>query len=232
MGGLRAPVHCAGAWAGPPIGAPQQRGSVTIDVGLQTLLTLFVVIDPVGLVPVFIALVGTRSSAAQRSTARRAILIAGGLLGVFALVGGPLLAYLGISVAALQVAGGILLFRIAVDMVFAQHRRESEDEEAEARTREDVSVFPLAIPMIAGPGALASVLVLTSQAQGEPLEIGLVLLMTALVLLMAYALMRAAARVSTLLGRTGVNVVTRVLGLILAALAVQYVADGLLGLWP
>jgi multiple antibiotic resistance protein len=205
---------------------------VTIDVGLQTLLTLFVVIDPVGLVPVFIALVGTRSDAEQRSTARRAVLIAGGLLAVFALLGGPLLAYLGISVAALQVAGGILLFRIALDMVFAQHHRESAEEEAEARTKEDVSVFPLAIPLIAGPGALASVLVLTGQAQGEPLEIGLVLLMAALVLLMAYALMRAATRVSTLLGRTGVNVVTRVLGLILAALAVQYVADGLLGLWP
>lgn len=196
----------------------------------QAFLTLFVVIDPVGLVPVFVSLVGTRSPEEQRAIARRAVLIAAGMLGTFTIVGAWLLAHLGITIAALQVAGGILLFRIAMDMVFAQHRRETVEEEAEARTRDDVSVFPLAIPMIAGPGSLASVLVLTSAGTGQPLAIGLVLVVAGLVLLIAYLLLRASARVSALLGQTGVNVITRVLGLVLAALAVQYVANGLVDL--
>jgi multiple antibiotic resistance protein len=205
---------------------------VTLDAALQAFLTLFVVIDPVGLVPVFVALVGDRSVAVQRSTARRAILISAGLLAAFALIGGPLLAYLGISLAALQVAGGILLFKIAVDMVFAQYRRETTEEEVESQTREDVSVFPLAIPLIAGPGALASILVLTSEAHGDPVDMGLILTMAGLVLLVAWGLLRVSGRVATLLGRTGVNVVTRILGVILAALAVQLVANGLQELWP
>lgn len=205
---------------------------MTVDAALQAFLTLFVVIDPVGLVPVFVALVGDRSVAAQRSTARRAILISAVLLAAFALIGGPLLAYLGISLAALQVAGGILLFRIAVDMVFAQYRRETTEEEAESQTREDVSVFPLAIPLIAGPGALASILVLTSEAHGDPVDMGLILAMAGLVLLVAWGLLRVSGRVATLLGRTGVNVITRILGVILAALAVQLVANGLQELWP
>jgi multiple antibiotic resistance protein len=205
---------------------------VSVDAAIQAFLTLFVVIDPVGLVPAFVALVGDRSEALQRATARRAILISAGLLATFAIIGGPLLAYLGISVAALQVAGGILLFRIAVDMVFAQYRRETREEEVEAQTREDVSVFPLAIPLIAGPGALASILVLASGAHGDALEMGLILLMAGLVLLVAWLLLRVSSRVAALLGRTGVNVVTRILGVILAALAVQLVANGLRELWP
>ena len=205
---------------------------MTADAALQAFLTLFVVIDPVGLVPVFVALVGDRSEAAQRSTARRAILISAVLLAAFALIGGPLLAYLGISLAALQVAGGILLFRIAVDMVFAQYRRETTEEEVESQTREDVSVFPLAIPLIAGPGALASILVLASEAHGNPVDMGLILAMAGLVLLVAWALLRISGRVAALLGRTGVNVITRILGVILAALAVQLVANGLQELWP
>jgi multiple antibiotic resistance protein len=205
---------------------------VTVDAALQAFLTLFVVIDPVGLVPVFVALVGHRSEAVQRSTARRAILISAVLLAAFALIGGPLLAYLGISLAALQVAGGILLFRIAVDMVFAQYRRETTEEEVESQTREDVSVFPLAIPLIAGPGALASILVLTSEAHGDPVDVATILAVAGLVLLVAWALLRVSGQVATLLGRTGVNVVTRILGIILAALAVQLVANGLQELWP
>ncbi len=205
---------------------------MTIDVefGLKALLTLFVVIDPAGLVPVFVSLAGTRTSDVQASIARRAVLIAGGVLLAFSLVGRPLLAYLGVSVWALQIAGGILLFRIAVDMVFAQLRRETVEEEAEARAKEDISVFPLAIPLIAGPGALASILILMTEARGELAASGLVLLSAAVVLVVSYVALRAAVRLAGILGQTGVNVVTRVLGLILAALAVQYVADGLAGL--
>ena len=204
--------------------------SASLEFGLKALLTLFVVIDPAGLVPVFVSLAGGRSAQVQATIARRAVLIAGAVLLLFSVVGGPVLAYLGISVAALRVAGGILLFRIAVDMVFAQFRRETTEEEAEARAKEDISVFPLAIPLIAGPGALASILILTSEARGEPTASALVLAAAAIVLVVAYVFLRASARLARLLGQTGINVVTRVLGLLLAALAVQYVADGVVAL--
>ena len=203
---------------------------VAFDFGARALLTLFVVIDPAGLVPVFVSLAGGRSAQAQASIARRAVLIAGAVLLFFAIVGGPLLAYLGISVFALRIAGGILLFRIAVDMVFAQYRRDTPEEEAEARAKEDISVFPLAIPLITGPGALASVLILGTEAHGEPQLFALVLAAAAVVLFAAYLFLRGSTRLADLLGQTGINVVTRVLGLILSALAVQYVADGLIGL--
>lgn len=204
--------------------------ATSLEFGLKALLTMFVVIDPAGLVPVFVSLAGGRSAEVQATIARRAVLIAGAILLLFSVIGGPVLAYLGISVAALRVAGGILLFRIAVDMVFAQFRRETTEEEAEARAKEDISVFPLAIPLIAGPGALASILILTSEARGEPTAFALVLVAAAIVLVVAYVFLRASARLARLLGQTGINVVTRVLGLLLAALAVQYVADGVIEL--
>jgi multiple antibiotic resistance protein len=200
------------------------------EFGVRALLTLFVVIDPAGLVPSFISLAGARSGQAQAAIARRAVLIAGAVLLSFSVAGSPLLAYLGISVSALRIAGGILLFRIAVDMVFAQFRRETPEEEAEARAKEDISVFPLAIPLIAGPGALASVLILATETRGEPSLFALVLGAAGMVLLVAYLFLRVSTRLARILGQTGINVVTRILGLILAALAVQYVADGLIGL--
>lgn len=208
----------------------QHTGGVTPEFVIRVLLTLFVVMDPIGLVPVFVSLAGRQPVPAQRSIALRAVVIAGGVLIAFTLVGGPFLGYLGISVAALQIAGGILLFRIAMDMVFAQVRRETPQELAEARGRDDISVFPLAIPLIAGPGALASVLVLTATPSPDITSTAVVIVSTIVILVVAYLALRVATRVTVLLRQTGVNVVTRVLGLVLAALAVQYVADGVLGL--
>jgi multiple antibiotic resistance protein len=160
-------------------------------------------------------------------------LVAGLLVLGFALLGGVVLRYLGISLEALKVAGGLLLFRIALDMINAQLERETDEEHAESQARSDISVFPLAIPLIAGPGTLASVLILTGTAPGGAWGFLVVLAMAALVLFITYWSLRAALRFSNLLGRTGINVVTRILGILLAALAVQYVADGvrvLLGL--
>ncbi len=199
-------------------------------LALRTFLTMLVIIDPLGLAPVFLGLTGERGPAERRRMARRAVTVAGGILLAFALGGAWLLGHLGISLDAFRVAGGLLLFRIAVDMVFAQHERETPEEEAEARARRDISVFPLAIPLIAGPGALASVMILAGEARGEPLALGVVLGTTGAVLALAYVGLRLAEPVGRLLGQTGVNVVTRVLGVLLAALAVQYVADGVRGL--
>lgn len=197
---------------------------------VRSFLTLLVVLDPVGLAPVFLGLTSERSSEERARIARRAVLIAGGLLLLFGLGGSWLLSRLGISLDAFRVAGGLLLFRIAVDMVFAQHERETAAEEREARSRNDISVFPLAIPLIAGPGALASLLILGAEARpfafGLPLVLGVCMAVVGLV----YLGLRLATPLSRVLGKTGTNVVTRVLGVLLSALATQYVADGVMGL--
>lgn len=195
-------------------------------LAVRTFLTMLVVIDPVGLVPMFLALAGTRDTLDRRRIARRAVLTAGGVLVAFALAGSWLLGRLQISLDAFRVAGGLLLFWIAVRMVFAEHERETKAEEAEAMGRQDISVFPLAIPIIAGPGALASVMILVGEAADYPLGLVMVLAMTAAVLLLCHAALRLSELIARILGQTGVNVVTRVLGVLLAALAVQYVADG------
>jgi len=204
-----------------------------IEFATKAFVTFFVLIDPIGLIPLFLGLVGARSYQEQKKIALRSTLVAGLLVLGFALLGGVVLRYLGISLEALKVAGGLLLFRIALDMINAQLERETDEELAESRLRTDVSVFPLAIPLIAGPGTLASVLILTGTAPGGAWGFLVVLVMAALVLFITYWSLRAALRFSNLLGRTGINVVTRILGILLAALAVQYVADGvrvLLGL--
>ena len=195
-------------------------------LAIQTFLTMLVILDPVGLAPIFAALSSGRPQAERRVIAGRAVTVAGAILFAFAVGGAWLMQRLGISLAAFRVAGGLLLFRIALAMVFAQHERETKAEEAESRERHDISVFPLAIPMIAGPGALASVMILAAQAGGISLRLAVVLGMTAVVLAICYVSLRMASRVAGLLGQTGVNVVTRVMGVLLTALAVQYVADG------
>jgi len=182
--------------------------------------------DPVGLAPVFIALAGNSSPIEQRRMAQRAVLIAGGILFVFALAGPALLNYLGISLDAFRIAGGLLLFKIAVDMVFAHRERETEEEKVEASLRDDISVFPLAIPLLAGPGAMTSIMILTAEAKQISGGLLIILAATTLVLLLAYAALLASNQLARMLGKTGVNVVTRVLGVLLSALAVQYVADG------
>jgi multiple antibiotic resistance protein len=192
----------------------------------KAFLTLFVLIDPVGLVPIFITLVGHYDDAEQSRIARRAILIAGGILLAFSLGGTFLLSYLGISVEALQVAAGVLLFKIALDMVFVHQERETFEEEKEARLRKDVSVFPLAIPLIAGPGTLASLPVLANEAGDRIMGQAIVIAIAALVLVIAYVLLRLSQYLAKWLGQTGINVVTRILGVLLSALAVQYIADG------
>ena len=199
-------------------------------LGVKSFLTMLVVIDPVGVVPVFIALSGGREAGELERVAARAVLVAGVVLTAFAVGGAWLLLRLGISMDSFRIAGGVLLFRIAVDMVLAQRERETEQEAAESRSRRDISVFPLAIPLIAGPGALASVVILAGEETGHGLGLPLVLATTGAVLALCYAALRLAAPLGRVLGQTGVNVITRVLGVLLAALAVQYVADGVRGL--
>ena len=196
---------------------------------LQSFLTLFVVVDPVGVAVIFLGLAGARSVTERRAIARKSVLVAGGVLFTFAFAGSAILAHLGITLDAFRVAGGLLLLKIATDMVFAQLERETEEEAKEAATRPDISVFPLAIPLLAGPGALAAVMILAGgNTRSDPRA---VYLSVALVLFLAFVSFLVAEWLFRLLGQTGVNVVTRILGILLAALAIQYIADGAKGLW-
>jgi multiple antibiotic resistance protein len=198
------------------------------DYLLNAVVTLFVTIDPPGLAPLFMVLTAGRSIAERRAVAIRATLIAAVVLVAFALVGEPLINVLGISLPAFRIAGGLLLFVIAFEMVFGR-REERKSETAQTVVERDdlrnVAVFPLAIPLIAGPGAISATILLASQAPDASGTVGLI----AIIVLMIGACLvvfLAADRIEKVLGETGRIVVSRLLGLILAALSVQFVADG------
>ncbi len=201
-----------------------------IELLLNTFIILFVVVDPIGLAPMFAALTRDDTLRQRRRLALRGVLIAGAVLIVFVLVGDALLRALGIGVPAFQIAGGVLLFLLAVDMLFARHsglRSTTEREQREAEQRKDISVFPLAIPLIAGPGALTTVLLMVGEQGDNPAVIGATLVVVMLVLAITLASLLFAARLVRIIGETGANVVSRVLGVVLAALAAQYILDGL-----
>jgi multiple antibiotic resistance protein len=200
-----------------------------IALFISAFVTFLVVIDPPGCAPIFAGLTREATAAQRRSMAIRASLVAAGILLFFGLLGEDLLKTLGISLAAFRIAGGIMLFLIALEMVFERRtqRRESRAQEVEADPEhDDVSVFPMAIPMIAGPGSIASVMLLMARSDGldESLVVlaalGAVLLLTLVSLLAAGWLMR-------LLGHRMEAMLTRLLGVVLAALAAQFVIDGI-----
>ncbi|HEX7044558.1 MAG TPA: MarC family protein [Burkholderiales bacterium] len=197
---------------------------------LDIFIILFVVVDPIGLAPIFAAITQGGTREYRRRMAVRGTVIAGVILFVFALVGAELLRALGIGMPAFQIAGGILLFLVAIDMVFARHsgiRSTTEREQREAELKADVSVFPLAFPLIAGPGALTTVLLMAGRYAEAPRLVLLVLAVVVIVLLLVLAALLQAERIMRWIGETGTNVITRVFGVVLAALAVQYVLDGL-----
>lgn len=197
---------------------------------ITAFVTLFVIIDPVGLTPLFAALTQGQTAKQRRAIALRACMIAFLILLVFTFFGEQVLGFVGISMPAFRIAGGLLLFLTALDMLFERRtkRRENQSEGAEAEYDEghDPSVFPMAIPLIAGPGAIATVILLAGQQPGFA-GIALAIGVTALVLSVVFVFLLTATALERLLGRTGINVVTRLLGMLLAALSVQFVLDGL-----
>jgi multiple antibiotic resistance protein len=196
---------------------------------ISALVTLLVVVDPVGLAPTFIGITEGFSESLRRQVGLRASLIAGMILLGAALVGDWLLAVLGISLSAFRIAGGLLLFSIATEMVFGVRiRREGETAEQalEERAR-NIAAFPLAIPLMAGPGAIAATVLLAGRAEGDILLLALLCGVVVLVAAACFVTFLSAGRISRLLGITGNIVLSRLLGVLLAALAVQYVVDGI-----
>jgi multiple antibiotic resistance protein len=195
---------------------------------LKFFVLFFVVVEPISLVPLFAALTAGADEAFRRRMALRSVVLAGGVLALFAFGGAWFLKTMGISIAAFRIAGGVMLFLIALEMVFARESgtRTTTEELDESRKRADISVFPLAFPFIAGPGALAIVLLTFGASRGEwALSAGLFGVVIA-VLAMTYALMRLTPLVMRVMGVTGANVVNRLSGVVLAALAVQFIVDG------
>ncbi|WP_425071060.1 MarC family protein [Sagittula sp. S175] len=192
---------------------------------ISAFATLFVVVDPIGLTPIFIALTQGTPAPQRRAIAIRATVIALILLTLFAFFGEAVLGFIGITMPAFRIAGGILLFITALDMLFERRTKRREDQ-AEADHPPDPSVFPLAIPLIAGPGAIATMILLAGETDGA-LGMAAILGVMALVLALAFLLFLAAGVIERALGQTGITVTTRLLGMLLAALSVQFVLDGL-----
>ncbi len=201
-----------------------------IETASVALATFFAVIGPLDTAAVYAGLTATETALRRRQMAVRGTLIAGGILILFALLGESLLGVLGISLAALRTGGGILLLLIGMDMVFARSSggtSTTEEEEREARGKQDISVFPLATPLIAGPGAMGAVILLMADAEGDLVLQAIVLACLVAVLGGTLALLLIAARIQQLFGITGMHVITRIFGVLLSALAVQFIFDGI-----
>jgi multiple antibiotic resistance protein len=199
-----------------------------LDYLVSALVTLLVVVDPVGLTPTFLAVTQGLPAAARRQIALRACLIAGVILAGTALIGDWLLAKLAITLPAFRIAGGLLLFAVASEMAFGGRieRQSKEAEEAIEEHVRHVAAFPLAIPLMAGPGAITATLLLSGQADRQPLLLAGLLGVVVIVVAVCCGVFLAAERIERLLGVTGSVVLSRLLGVLLAALAVQFVIDG------
>jgi multiple antibiotic resistance protein len=194
------------------------------------LVTLLVTLDPVALAPIFVSLTRGMTAAERRRVSIRASLIAFGILAFFGLGGELLLRLLGVGIPAFRISGGLLLFWIAFEMVF-ERRNERKQQTAETAITEDhirnVAAFPLAIPLMAGPGAITAVILLAGRADGNVVSLSALIVLIALGVLSCFAVFLAADRVSRWLGVTGNVVLTRLLGVILAGLAVQFIINGI-----
>lgn len=195
-----------------------------------SLATFFALVGPINVVTMFAALTAGESPDYRRSMAVRGTLIAAGILVAFALAGEFFLTGLGISLAALRTAGGILLLLIGIEMVFARSTggtSTTEEEEQEAVLKKDISVFPLATPLIAGPGAMGAVILLMANAEGDLVRQAVVIASLLTILLITLVSLLLAGKIQQLLGVTGMHVLSRIMGVLLSALAVQFIFDGI-----
>ena len=204
-----------------------------LTFSVLSLSAIFFVVDPMGVIPIFVVLTRNDSEEKREAMARRAAIAAFWILTLFALAGTFLFKVLGVSLSSFKVAGGILLLLTSIEMLKAQEPRTrmTDEEQQEGVEKEDVAIFPLAIPLLAGPGSIATVTALMGKA-GHILFTIPVVLSIAVTCAASYAMLRAAGRISRFLGVTGLNVMNRVIGLIIGALAVQFMFDGLRETFP
>jgi multiple antibiotic resistance protein len=201
-----------------------------LQFGLRAFATLFIVVDPLGVAPMFVGLTGDLRDAERRRVLSRALIVAFSVTMFFLLGGGFLLSYLGVTVHAFAISGGVLLFAASLPMLFGQRPGLQAPERHERGTAgEDIAIFPLAIPLLSGPGTITTVLLLTNQVRGDFLRLGIFAAVIAVVYLIAWWILYAGERVMARLGAGKVHIITRVLGIVLAALAVQYILNGLAG---
>jgi multiple antibiotic resistance protein len=195
--------------------------------------SLFSIVDPFAALPIFLALTGGQSKGQQAGTALRAALTCFLVLTTFGVAGTFIFEFFSITIPAFKIAGGILLFGVGLEMMRAKQSdtRATAEEQVEAESKEDVGIIPMGLPLLSGPGAIATVMVLSGKAQGVGEKIGTVLGIFA-VSLITFLVLRSAAFVSRVLGRTGINVIGRIMGLILAAVSMQFVLDGLHEAFP
>jgi multiple antibiotic resistance protein len=203
--------------------------SEDIKFAVVALSAIFFVVDPIASVPIFLTITATDTPAQRRRTARRAALATWATLSIFALAGGLIFQAFGISLGAFKIAGGLMLLLMSVDMMRAQPSptRTTAEEQGEASARDEVAIFPLAIPMLAGPGAIATVMVLMSRAAWDPVRTAFVFVAIALTCAAAWLLLRSAASAGRLLPKTLLRAFERVMGLLLAAVAVEFIAGGI-----
>lgn len=195
---------------------------------LTSFVTLLVVVDPFGIVPVFAGLTATMDNPARQKTLNRAMIIGFGISLFFLIAGRAALGYLGVTVDAFAISGGILLFATALPMLFGQRAGLQSSEPGEPADT-DIAVFPLAIPLLSGPGSITTILLLTSQAGGSVLRLGLLVAATGLVFVVSWLVLKAGTALMARVGESGAHVATRILGVVLAALAVQFVLNGVTG---
>jgi multiple antibiotic resistance protein len=195
--------------------------------------SLFSIVDPFAAVPIFLALAGGHDVTSQRGSALRAALTCFVVLSAFAAGGAVIFAFFGITIPAFKVAGGILLFAVGLEMMRAKHSgtRSTSEERHEAETKDDVGIIPLGLPLLSGPGAIATVMVLVGKSKSFDQRFGVHVAIFA-VSLVTFLILRSAALVGRVLGTTGINVIGRIMGLILAASSVQFVIDGLREAFP
>jgi multiple antibiotic resistance protein len=201
---------------------------------VKAALALFAIVDPVGVIPIFLLATQGHTLAQSRTAARIAALTVLGVLTLFTFLGEPLLMFFGIRLAAFSVAGGLLLLLLALSMVQAHVSplRQTRDEAMEAEEKDAVGVVPLGVPLLAGPGAITHVIVAAGTARGEVLHQAALLIPVALVALSVWLAFRAAPVIARRLGKTGIHVVTRLMGLIIAAISIEMIASGLGKLFP
>jgi multiple antibiotic resistance protein len=204
-----------------------------LTFAVTSFISIFFIVNPLGNAPVFLAITENESAMARTAMVRRAAITMVGILIIFALAGKLILDIFHLSLSAIRISGGIILFILALNMIQAERAKmkNRRDEEREAKDKPDVSIVPLAIPMLAGPGSITTILVLTGQ---HPTPLYLAIIIAAIVFsgLMTYVILTRATVLFNILGKTGINIFTRIMGLLLAGLAVQFIINGIAGALP